>query len=120
MFCLLAIFTLTHSISEKLDPKEFQSKVLEDDRVWLLEFYSPMCGSCTEFSPVWTKLESAAKSMVTSKVNIDDAAGMELAKKLGVLEEGLPGVRLFTSKSGNGVSIVAGMISLIKNHPSFL
>jgi len=108
LFLLLGIFSITQSIVEKLDPTEFQKKVLNDERVWMLEFYSPMCGSCTEFTPTWSKLESSAKSIVTSKVNIDDSAGMELAKKLGVLDEGLPGVRLFTSKTGNGMSIVAG------------
>lgn len=106
---LFGIFILTLSVHEKFDLINFKNKVLEDDRVWLLEFYSPMCGSCTEFSPTWSKLETSAKSIVTSKVNIDDKAGMELAKALGVLEEGLPGVRIFTSKTGNGISIVAGI-----------
>lgn len=108
----LSLIVLAASLTEKLDPTEFQTKVLEDDRVWMLEFYSPMCGSCTEFAPVWSKIESSAKSVVTNKVNIDESAGMALAKKLGVLEEGLPGVRLFTSKTGNGVSIVSGNLFL--------
>ena len=31
-----------------IDPAKFNELVLQDTRVWAVEFYSPMCGSCTE------------------------------------------------------------------------
>ena len=77
-----------------------------------LEFAaSGECGSCREFSPTWTKLENVAKNIATTKVNIDEPDGMEFAKKLGVLEEGLPNIRLFTSTAPDhkGVSVLPGM-----------
>jgi hypothetical protein len=39
-----------------LDASTFTSTVLEDDKVWLIKFYSSMCGGCTEFAPTWDKV----------------------------------------------------------------
>ena len=93
---------------------------LEDERAVLVEFYSDMCGSCSEFKPTWAKIEKAAKSVVTAKINIDDKEGLSIAESFGVLEEGLPNVRLFKSTADRrGVSIVSGTPdsykSVIKN-----
>lgn len=88
----------------------FDGDFLTDERAVLVEFYSGMCGSCKEFAPTWTKIEKAAKSIATAKVNIDEDEGMTLAESLGVLDEGLPNIRLFNSLSNkNGVSILPGM-----------
>ena len=48
---------------------------------------------------------------VTTAVNIDEKDGMELAKELGVLDEGLPNIRMFSNKdSSSGISILRGML----------
>lgn len=95
-----------------LDPASFEQEVLRDDRVWLIEFYSPMCGSCTEFTPTWTRLQNQMISIATGKINIDEEKGMALAQKLGVLDEGLPNIRMFSSNSSPnvGVAIMPGDI----------
>jgi hypothetical protein len=41
------------------------------------------------------------------KINIDEQNGMKLAESLGVLDEGLPNIRLFTAKD-KGISILKG------------
>ena len=64
--------------------------------------YLAMCGGCKEFAPTWEKLAASMKSIVTTKVNIDNAGGMEVAKTLGVLDEGVPNIRLFKSRKSNG------------------
>eukprot|EP00602_Paraphysomonas_sp_CaronLab_P001234 CAMPEP_0185022588 /NCGR_PEP_ID=MMETSP1103-20130426/5287_1 /TAXON_ID=36769 /ORGANISM="Paraphysomonas bandaiensis, Strain Caron Lab Isolate" /LENGTH=116 /DNA_ID=CAMNT_0027554715 /DNA_START=128 /DNA_END=478 /DNA_ORIENTATION=- len=87
----------------------FKEQVLEDDSVWVVEFYSSMCGSCKEFSPVWDSLNSKIKSLKTGKINIDDKDGLAVAQKLGVLDEGIPNVQLYASK-GTSVSIVKGEV----------
>lgn len=46
----------------------------------------------------------------SGKINIDEQAGMKLAESLGVLDEGLPNIRLFTS-SDKGVSILKGIFN---------
>ena len=47
------------------------------------------------------------KSVATGKINIDMKEGMAIAAKLGVLEEGLPNIRLF-SGNPNGTPILSG------------
>ena len=78
---------------------DFEAEVIKDERVWIIEFYSPMCGSCTEFSPTWEKIEKSVKSMVTAKINIDTPEGLRIAQDLKVLDEGIPSVQLFASSS---------------------
>ena len=80
----------------ELKPEEFESLVIKDSKVWLLEFYSGMCGSCKEFAPVWNKLENTLQSSISlGKINIDDKKGLKIAEWLGALDEGIPHLRLF-------------------------
>jgi thioredoxin-like negative regulator of GroEL len=96
-FVLVTIFGvfLARLLAVDIDPSDFDKEVLQDERAWLVEFYSPMCGSCQEFTPVWEGLEGSMKSLVLGKVNIDIPEGAKLADKLGVLEQGIPNVQLF-------------------------
>ena len=68
--------------------------VLSDGNVWLLEFASAHCGSCKEFAPEWAKLAGALKRIKCGSVSIDNADGKALAQKLGVMEEGIPNLKL--------------------------
>ena len=101
------LLLLGPALCADLDPLHFQHEVLEDDKAWVVEFYSPMCGSCQEFTPVWNSLEKKIKSMKTGKINIDNKEGLKIAQKLGVLDEGIPNVQLMTKK-GTSVSIMKG------------
>eukprot|EP01035_Chromulina_nebulosa_P031200 gene31200-41573_t len=93
---LLIIGAICRTIIADLDPLSFRKTVGEDFAVWLVEFYSPMCGSCKEFSPTWTSLESSLSNKVkTGKINIDEKPGLKLAEETGALEEGIPHLRLF-------------------------
>ena len=105
-FFIIALVALVQA--EVLDPLRFENVVLADERVWAVEFYSGMCGSCKEFAPTWASLQKKMKSVVTTKVNIDEKPGMLLAQDLGVLDEGLPNIRLFSNKEKKGVSIMPG------------
>jgi hypothetical protein len=64
LFLLLAVVCQL-GLAKDLDASKFQTDVVSDNRVWLVEFYSAMCGSCTEFAPTWTKIEGAMKSIAT-------------------------------------------------------
>lgn len=103
--CSLALI-----LAEEWDPESFKKKVIDDDKVWLVEFYSPRCGGCQEFSPTWEKVVESMKSILTTKVNIEEAGGMALAQQLNVLREGIPNVRIIKSKGvkPNGESVVIG------------
>lgn len=94
--CILTTVLVTVASRGDLDPDSFQNTVIEDGRVWVVEFYSGMCGSCQEFAPTWTRIEDSLKSIATGKINIDKKPGMQLAESLGVLEQGIPHVRMFS------------------------
>lgn len=112
VFLLLAILLIGSTVALELSAATFDSEVVNSDEAWLVEFYSPMCGSCSEFSPSWDKIEKNFKSSLSiGKVNIDKKENMKLAEDLGVLDEGLPNVRLFNKKGqSKGTSIPVGML----------
>jgi thiol-disulfide isomerase/thioredoxin len=37
---------------------------LDDPDIWLVEFFSPMCGSCADFKPTWNEVASALHGQV--------------------------------------------------------
>ena len=70
-------------------------EAIADDVVWLVEFQSGRCGTCRDFAPIWSKLVDAVGGKARfGVVDIDGAAGMELAKDLDALEDGIPSVRM--------------------------
>ena len=112
IFCWLVLLpNLTPWVvgAAELAGLKFQTEVVEDSRVWIVEFFSPMCGSCQEFASIWEKVEANMKTIRVGKINIDDPNGAALAKSLGVLEEGVPNIRLFSVVgNGKGISIMNG------------
>merc|ERR1712032_117153 len=83
--------------------------VTGSDEVHVVEFYHPMCGTCTEFSPIYDALMKSIGGMVKAeKVSIQDKAGSKMAEALGALEEGIPIVKLFSQKEHNGETIMVG------------
>ncbi len=38
---------------------------VDDTDIWLVEFFSPMCGSCTEFKSTWAEVSSALNGQVS-------------------------------------------------------
>lgn len=113
LLAALAVAFANDGIVE-IDPEKFSEQVVGDDKVWLVEFFSSMCGSCQEFSPTWKKIVHKAKTVMKGEVNIDTPKGMALAQKLGALDEGIPNVRMF-SRMGDpkGKSIVNGKMPVL-------
>ena len=106
----LLLCSLVLALADEWDPASFKKNVTDDNRIWLVEFYSTRCGGCKEFSPTWDKVVASMKSLLATKVNIEETGGMAIAKEMGVLSEGIPNVRIFKSKSVHptGESIVIG------------
>lgn len=114
VFLLAAFLVFGTAASKKpdLDPAKFKETVLEDSHAWMVEFYSAMCGGCQEFAPTWDRIAKAfddssnGGALMSGKVNIDDNAGLQLAEELGVLDDGVPHVRLFKSKGDKKGTII--------------
>mmetsp|Transcript_34548 Transcript_34548/g.58521 ORF Transcript_34548/g.58521 Transcript_34548/m.58521 type:complete len:167 (-) Transcript_34548:135-635(-) len=80
-----------------IDSGSYQHIVMDSEHMWMLKFYSDMCGSCAEFQPLWEHLtgeSNLGKSLKIGVVPIDEPEGLSLAKELEILEHGLPVVIL--------------------------
>lgn len=95
-----SVVSLSAADQKEWTLEEFKKNVIQDDRAWIVEFYSAMCGSCKEFAPTWDRIEMNLNDVLKTKVNIDQKGGMEVAQYMGALEEGLPNVRLGESIEG--------------------
>ena len=70
-----------------------QLTATEAEPVWAVKFYSNLCGSCREFLPTWEEGREAV-ALRYGTMNVDDIEVQKIAHKLGVLEEGIPNVKL--------------------------
>ena len=83
-----------HEQATKLTASNWHT-VENDHHVWVVKFFSNMCGSCKEWRKQWHVLQSAVDGLHYGEVNVDIKENVGLAKKLGVLQEGIPHVKLF-------------------------
>ena len=85
-----------------LTKTEFESKVINSDRVSLVDFFATWCGPCQMLTPVLEKISEERNDFDIYKVDIDEE--MELAIKYGV--EVVPTMIIF--KNGNPVGRLEG------------
>jgi thiol-disulfide isomerase/thioredoxin len=81
-----------------VDDASFDALVLASREAWVLEFWSPRCGTCADFAPLYTTLATRHAALARfGAVDIDTPAGMALAQRLDILSEGVPNVRAFVT-----------------------
>lgn len=62
---------------------DFNSQVLENNGVVLVDFYADWCGPCKMVAPVLEQLSEEIKEAEFVKINVDDAG--EIANQYGVM-----------------------------------
>ncbi|XP_015439704.1 PREDICTED: dnaJ homolog subfamily C member 10-like [Dufourea novaeangliae] len=66
-----------------LDETDYFESVLYKKKVWLINFYSPACGSCHRFAPIWKKIaEELDEALKMGVVNCEDE--WQLCRRIGI------------------------------------
>lgn len=75
-----------------LNSANFNSKVIQSNDLWLVEFYAPWCGHCKNLAPEWIKAAKALKGIV--KIG---AVDMDEDKSVGAPYNirGFPTIKIF-------------------------
>ena len=69
-------------------------------RPWVVEFKSELCGTCQQFAPSSQVVRQWYRNQLNfGVVIIEHKAGMELAKKRGALEAGVPAMFCYDPSS---------------------
>jgi len=77
---------------EILTPGNFDSKVINDNSIWVVEFYAPWCGHCKALTPEWKKTAKALQGII--KVGAADVdQHKELGGRFGI--QGFPTIKIF-------------------------
>ncbi|CAN6708035.1 unnamed protein product [Malus baccata var. baccata] len=76
----------------QLTPSNFKSKVLDSNRVVLVEFFAPWCGHCQALTPIWEKAATVLKG-VAAVAALDADAHKSLAQEYGI--RGFPTIKVF-------------------------
>eukprot|EP00941_MAST-03F_sp_MAST-3F-sp1_P003990 g3990.t1 len=93
----------------KIDGDNYKDIVLKSDEVWIVKFGSERCGSCAAFEPTFHEFVAKLDgSMKVGYVNIDEPKGIELARDMEVLGNGIPGVYLINSKEEDEHTLLMG------------
>ena len=98
MSLVLTFTHFCHSLYDKssdvieLTPSNFETRVIDSDEVWIVEFFAPWCGHCKSLVPEYKKAASALKGVI--KVGAVDAdAHNALAGRFSV--RGFPTIKIF-------------------------
>lgn len=100
LLSLLATSTVVSALYDSSDEvveltsSNFQNRVLNDDSVWIVEFYAPWCGHCKNLVPEYKKAAKALKGFV--KVGAVDMTQHEsVGSPYGI--RGFPTIKIFGS-----------------------
>ncbi|KAM6548409.1 hypothetical protein CsatB_020085 [Cannabis sativa] len=76
----------------QLTASNFKSKVLNSNKVVLVEFFAPWCGHCQALTPIWEKAATVLKGVV-GVAALDADEHKSLAQEYGI--RGFPTIKVF-------------------------
>lgn len=76
----------------QLTASNFKSKVLNSNKIVLVEFFAPWCGHCQALTPIWEKAADVLKGVATVAA-LDADEHKSLAQEYGI--KGFPTIKVF-------------------------
>ncbi len=77
---------------QKVDTSNFQTEVIESDKITIVDFYADWCGPCRKLSPIIEEIEQELNDKVKfTKINTDE--NIEIAQKYQI--SGIPTLLVF-------------------------
>jgi protein disulfide-isomerase A6 len=88
---VLSLYSPSDEVIE-LTAANFNSKVIQSNDLWLVEFYAPWCGHCKNLAPEWAKAAKALKGIVkVGAVDMDKEQAAGSAYNI----KGFPTIKIF-------------------------
>ncbi|CAG9540325.1 unnamed protein product [Cercopithifilaria johnstoni] len=85
---------------------DFFSKVLDDDKPWLVDFFVTWCSHCIEFAPVFERIAEVLEDRV-KLAKIDCGLWPNICRSVGVAV--YPTVRFYSGSRGGHIQITSGV-----------
>lgn len=85
-----------------LQDADFETEVLQSDKLTLVDFWAPWCGPCKMIGPIIEELADEMDNVKFCKINVDDSS--EVAAKLNIMS--IPTLILY--KNGQKVASKIG------------
>jgi len=90
-----------------LNANNFNSKVIQSDDVWLVEFYAPWCGHCKNLDPERQKAAKALKGIAKlGAVDMDDKDAQSVGSPYGI--RGFPTIKVFAKNKNSPTDYQGG------------
>lgn len=87
-----------------INQNEFQSEVLDNKGVVVVDFFATWCGPCKMLAPILEELQEELSDVKIVKIDVDE--NPELANKYGIAS--IPTIKIF--KDGNDVDTKVGFM----------
>lgn len=87
-----------------INQSEFQSEVLDNSGVVVVDFYADWCGPCKMLAPILEEVQEELSDVKIVKVNVDE--NPDIANKYGIAS--IPTIKIF--KAGADVNTKVGFM----------